>query len=70
MAEKEQAAKPSKKTEAARGAWVVVDDGGQVLVVESSEIKAFRAAAEYRARVIFWQFGKTAVDVVAPVVTP
>lgn len=59
--------------EAPRGAWVGVDDAGQVLVVESSEIKAFRAAQPFRARVVMWPFGKTRDEALAslpPVVKP
>jgi hypothetical protein len=59
--------KQGEKT-SARGAWVVVDDQGDVLVVESSEVKAFRAAQPFRALVIFWPFGKPKGDVITPTV--
>jgi hypothetical protein len=51
------------KAEAARGAWVVVDDAGVVQVVESGELKAFRAAAPLKGSVRFWPFGKSRDDV-------
>lgn len=60
----EEKPKAARKTET-RGAWAVVDDGGQVLVVESSEIKAFRAAQSHRARVVFWPYGASRESVVA-----
>jgi hypothetical protein len=70
--ETKPAEKP-KRVEAPHGAWVVVDDQGHVLVVESSEIKAFRAAQPFRARVVMWPFGKTREEALAtlpPVVKP
>jgi hypothetical protein len=74
MADKDAAAKPAKvKNEAARGAWVVVGDDDQVVVVESSEIKAFRAAQPFRARVVMWPFGvarEAALAALPPVVKP
>jgi hypothetical protein len=75
MADKEESkpAEKPKRVEAPRGAWVVVDDAGQVLVVESSEIKAFRAAQPFRARVVMWPFGvarESALASLPPVVKP
>lgn len=59
--------KPAR-VEAARGAWAVFDDDNDVIVVESSEIKAFRAAAPFRARVAFWPFGAQQAAVVSGLV--
>jgi hypothetical protein len=77
MADKDEtkpAEKPKKdRTAEVRGAWCVVDDGDQVLVVESSAIKALWAAQPFRARAGFWAYGMTRADFLAslsPVVKP
>jgi len=45
------------------GAWVVVDDDGQVLSVERSEVRAWRIAGPLKAMVHRWPFGKSRAEV-------
>jgi hypothetical protein len=45
------------------GAWVVVDDAGQVQAVERSEVRAWRIAGPLKALVVRWPFGKTRDEV-------
>jgi len=54
------AAEKEPKTAKAKspdGAWVVVDDAGQVQSVERSETRALRIAVELKANVVRWPFG-------------
>lgn len=66
MSEAKKTETTAAKKDESRGAWVVVDDTLQVIVIESSEIKAFRAAQPYRARIVFWGFGVDVGTVLGP----
>jgi hypothetical protein len=60
------AAEKEPKTAKAKspdGAWVVVDDDGQVQAVERSEVRAWRIAGPLKALVVRWPFGKTRDEV-------
>lgn len=61
MAEVKQEKKA--KEPAPDGAWVVIDDGKQVLAVERSELRAWRIAGPLKATVVRWQFGATRAEV-------
>jgi hypothetical protein len=47
------------KVKSADGAWVVVDDAGQVQAVERSEVRAWRIAGPLKAVVVRWPFGQS-----------
>jgi frataxin-like iron-binding protein CyaY len=63
MADKDEskpAEKPAKdRAGEKRGSWVVIDDNDQVILNESSALKALWAAQPFRARAGFWQYGWT-----------
>jgi hypothetical protein len=50
---------PKAEAKSADGAWVVVDDDGQVQAVERSEVRAWRIAGPLKALVVRWPFGQT-----------
>jgi hypothetical protein len=54
MADKPEQVKKERKPD---GAWVVVDDQGQVHAVERAELRAWRIAGPLKGTVVFWPFG-------------
>lgn len=61
MADQEK--KTAKTESKPDGAWVVIDDAGQVQSVERSELRAWRIAGPMKATVVRWVFGRTRVEV-------
>lgn len=61
MAEAEKKVKVTER--ASEGAWAVVDDDGQVLALERSEVRAWRIAGPLKATIVRWGFGKTRIEV-------
>lgn len=56
--------KPKKESKAQpRGSWAVLDEQSQVVVIESSALKALWAAQPLKGRVILWPYGATRDDV-------